>query len=63
MTEWRNYEKAGTIAAMNRVIILLALISEEYPVTHFVVLMVTRSADYASSTFLKMLAWTLSFDR
>ena len=57
---------AAAILTMNnltRVVIQLALISEEYPVTHFVVLTITRSADYASSNSLKMLAWTLSFDR
>ena len=48
---------------LTRVVIQLALISEEHPVTHFVVLTITRRADYASSTSLKMLSWPLSFDR
>ena len=48
---------------LTRIVIQLALISEEHPVTHFVVLTITRIADYGSSTSLKMLAWPLSFDR
>ena len=57
---------ATSILTMNnltRVVIQLALISAEHPVTHFVVLTITRIADYASSTSLKMLSWPLSFDR
>ena len=57
---------AAAILTMNnltRVVIQLALISEEHSVTHFVVHTITRRADYASSTSLKMLAWPLSFDR